>query len=72
MTKLEIHVAIGNLLSFVNARLLLAGFGQVNVVEHAHEDDPVWKMLRRGMPLRGELSNPSVCSRTCLLDRGAK
>ena len=41
--------------SVVDARLLLASSVQANVVEHAHEDDPVWKIIRRRTP-------PSVTS----------
>ena len=36
----------------VDAHLLVASPVQVNVVEHAHEDDLVWKIRRRKIPLR--------------------
>ena len=42
----------GNVLSVVDARLLVACSVQRNIVEHAHEDDPVWTILRRGIPHR--------------------
>ena len=46
-TWLEIYGAIGNLLSPVDAHLLVASSVQFNVVEHAHEDDVAWQILRR-------------------------
>ena len=55
-----------NLSSVVDARLLVASSVQANAVEHAHEDDPVWKIIRRRTPPRfsDELLNPSKCATT--------
>ena len=44
---LEIYGEFGNLLSAVDAHLLVASSVQFNVVEHAHEDGAVWQILRR-------------------------
>ena len=59
-TWLEIHGEIGILLSAVDAHLLVASSVQFNVVEHAHEDDVAWQILRRRIHhrVRDELLNP--------------
>ena len=48
LTWLDIIGDTCNFSSTVGARLLVACFVQPDVVEHAHHDDPVWKVLRRG------------------------
>ena len=51
MTWLEIIGIIGNLLSVVDAHPLVACSVQLNIVERAHGDNPVWSILRRKIPL---------------------
>ena len=48
----EITGEVWNFGSTVDTRLLVVGSVQGNVVEHDHEDDPVWKILWRRIPLR--------------------
>ena len=60
MTWLEILGEIDNMLHAVDAHLLVARSVQFRTVEHAHEDDPVWKTLRRiiSIRFRDKLLNP--------------
>ena len=51
-TWLEILRDICNFPSTVDLQLLVAGSVQLDVLEHAHENDPVQKIFRRGIPLR--------------------
>ena len=38
--------------SMVDARVLIAGSVPIDVVEHAHDGEHVWKICRRGTPAR--------------------
>ena len=50
MTWHEILGEVGILLGAAGAHLIIASFVQVSFVEHAGEDNPVWKCLRRKIP----------------------
>ena len=49
---LEILGAICNFQSFVDTHLLVVGSFQLDVVERAHEKEPVKNIFRRGIPVR--------------------
>ena len=60
ITWLDTLGEICNFTSIEDTRLLIAGSVPIDVVEHAHDGDPVWKICRRGTPLRkcDELLDP--------------
>ena len=52
MTWLETFGEIGDMLSVVAVHLPGACSTHIDVFEHDHEDDPVWKILWRKIPHR--------------------
>ena len=48
ITWLDTLGEIFHFTSIEDTRLLIAGSVPIDVVEHAHDGDPVWKICRRG------------------------